>query len=230
MKAKHLLLTDDDYQFGIALQAYLDALGYRVTYCQNAADTLSMLDNIKPDLLVLDLSLPDEDGLCLLRKLRYSQQLPVIIISGRTDIDDRVASLELGADDYLVKPFSPRELSLRIERRLALTAQHQNPVKATVLQFGDWRLDIEAHDLQDQEGKVQPLTPSEFQILKLLASNPNKVYSRQQLLDSCLKLETAESERAVDISISRLRKKIEQDSRTPKLLITVRNFGYKLVV
>ena len=227
---KHLLLTDDDYQFGVALQAYLEAVGYRVTYCQNAADTLKVLDKSDVDLLILDLTLPDEDGICLLRKLGYDKRFPVIIISGRADVNDRVASLELGADDYLVKPFSPRELSLRIEDRLALTqnvSQQNMPLKS--LQFGHWYLNIDSHDLVHEDGQIQPLTPSEYNVLKLLAASPNKVFSRQKLLDSCMRLESAESERAVDIIISRLRKKIESNSRTPKVLVTVRNYGYKMV-
>ncbi|WP_372627011.1 response regulator transcription factor [Arsukibacterium sp.] len=228
--AKHLLLTDDDYQFGVALQAYLEAVGYRVTYCQNAAETLKAIEKRNIDLLILDLTLPDEDGICLLRKLGYDKKLPVIIISGRAEVNDRVTSLELGADDYLVKPFSPRELSLRIAHRLALTqsVSKQNvPVKS--LQFGSWYLNIDSHDLVHKDGQSLPLTPSEYSVLKLLAANPNKVISRQKLLDSCMRLESAESERAVDIIISRLRKKVESNSRAPKVLVTVRNFGYKIV-
>ena len=227
---KHLVLTDDDYQFGVALQAYLEAVGYRVTYCQNATDTLKVLEQSPVDLLILDLTLPDEDGICVLRKLGYDKRLPVIIISGRANVDDRVASLELGADDYLVKPFSPRELSLRIAHRLALsqTVNPQSKLQPS-LQCGQWHLNIDSHDLLDKNGQSQPLTPSEYSILKLLAANPNKVFSRQKLLDSCMRVDAAESERADDIIISRLRKKIEQNSRTPRVLVTVRNYGYKLV-
>lgn len=227
---KHLVLTDDDYQFGVALQAYLEAVGYRVTYCQNAADTLAVLEKSKADLLILDLTLPDEDGICLLRKLRYDKALPVIIISGRTDINDRVASLELGADDYLVKPFSPRELSLRIQHRLQLIQSKPSELPENLTVFADWRLDTQAHELIHRDGQRQSLTPSEFFILKLLIKNPNKVFSRQVLLDSCMRLESAQSERAVDITISRLRKKIEKKPNAPKLLITVRNFGYKFML
>lgn len=227
---KHLLLTDDDYQFGVALQSYLEAVGYRVTYCQNATDTLKLLDQSGVDLLILDLTLPDEDGICLLRKLNYHKRLPVIIISGRASVNDRVASLELGADDYLVKPFSPRELSLRIEHRLALTQSvSTHNASAKLLQFGNWFLNIDSHDLVHKDGHSQPLTPSEYSVLKLLAANPNKVFSRQKLLDSCMRLESAESDRAVDIIISRLRKKIEPTNRVPKILVTVRNYGYKMV-
>ena len=229
MQTRRLLLADDDSQFGLVLKAYLEQQDFEVTYCINASDTMQQLQSSNFDLLILDLTLPDEDGLCLLRKLHYQQHIPVIIISGRSTDEDRIVGLELGADDYIVKPFSPRELTLRIEKRLSLNAAPQVAKNPSKIKVGPWLLDLEGHDVTHESGEHVELTSREFMILKTLASNPRKVMSREQLIDACMSSQAPESNRAVDILISRIRGKLETDPKHPEFLLTVKGFGYKLL-
>lgn len=226
---RSLLLVDDDQQFSKALQAYLEAVNYKVTVRNDADSGFEQLNKFSFDLLILDLSLPDEDGLCVLRKLRQQRDLPVIIISGRSSDEDRVAGLELGADDYVVKPFSPKELALRIEKRLSLSPGQDNAHQSNKIQLGAWVFDKKSLSVTDSRGEEVELTPRELDVLSTLASHLGQVLSREQLIDGSMQVVGPESTRAIDISISRLRKKLEEDPSEPKLIKTVKGFGYKLV-
>lgn len=226
---KKLLLVDDEELFSVTLQAFLDAKGYLVDLCDTGEAGFEALRRTQYDLLILDLTLPDEDGLCMLRKIRNQHELPVIIISGRASDEDRVAGLELGADDYMVKPFSPKELVLRIEKRLDLSkAPVERRKSADKIRFGPWLLDKNAWEVVHDSGEVVELTPRELEVLAALASHIGHVLSRDQLLDSSLNINLPESNRAIDVIVSRLRSKLEADPNAPSLIKTVKGVGYKL--
>lgn len=221
-----LLLVDDDKQFSLALTAFLQAKGYLLHYSPDASKAINIIDSNKVDLLLLDLNLPDEDGLVLLRQLQSYRKIPVIIISGRSTHEDRIVGLELGAVDYMVKPFSPKELALRIEKRLEHEGARSHLSKRKV---GPYTLDIDCHALVEADCKNSvALTRNEFHILSCMSEHPGRVFSRELLIDACANADGPESDRAVDLLISRLRKKIETNPKEPKIILTVKGFGYKL--
>ena len=222
-----LLLVEDDEQLLSVIAAYLELNDFRVLQSKNAAGCLKTLEHHHIDLIVLDLTLPDEDGLVLLRRLRVSNTIPIIVVSGRTSGDDRVAGLEFGADDYLCKPFLPKELVYRVNNILT-RAGVANKTADEQVQFHGWRLDIADKALFDNRGFEVQLTRHEFQLLTALASHPGRTYSREELIDMFNDLEGPESTRAIDITISRLRKKIETNVKKPEKIITVKGLGYKL--
>ena len=226
---KKLLLIDDELLFGVTLQAFLETKGYAVTACDCAESGLEAMRHNAYDLLILDLTLPDEDGLCLLRKIRNQHDIPIIIISGRASDEDRVTGLELGADDYLVKPFSPKELALRIDKRLKVKSHPQERhKKQEKIRFGNWVLDREAWEVVSDSGQSVELTPREMEVLAALAGRIGHVLSRDQLLDSALNINLPESNRAIDVIVSRLRNKLEENPNSPRLIKTIKGVGYKL--
>jgi len=182
------------------------------------------------DLLILDIMLPKEDGLSLCRRVRASGNLPIIMLTARGSEIDRVVGLEIGADDYLTKPFSTHELAARIRallRRSQYIAQEPHSRRRAALTFSGWRLDLVARRLYSRDGTRVPLTGGEFELLMAFCEHPNKVLTREQLLDFTTRSRAPDAiDRSIDIQVSRLRRKIESDPRDPVLIQTVRSEGY----
>jgi two-component system phosphate regulon response regulator OmpR len=223
LEEPHLLVVDDDERLRALLQRYLTSNGFRVTAAANAADARALMKSIAFDLLVLDVMMPGENGFDLTRAVRASSRVPILILTARGEAEDRIAGLEHGADDYLPKPFEPRELLLRVSalmRRAAPPAQ----VAHAEVRMGDAVYDPERGQLK-RKGKPVHLTSSEAALLKLFAANAGRSFSRADL---CTRLGVA-LERSIDVQVTRLRRKIEEDPKLPLYLQTVRGVGYVLV-
>jgi len=227
----HILVVDDDREIRTLLAEYLDANGFRTLTATNGADMRKVLHESRVDLIVLDLTLPGEDGLTLCRNLRSQSNVPVIMLTARGEPLDRILGLEMGADDYLAKPFEPRELFARIRsvlrRTQALPPNMINP-EATAMHFSGWTLDLTARHMLNKEGVVVALSGAEFRMLKVFLDHPNRILNRDQLLELTQGREADPFDRSVDIQISRLRQKLGDDARTPTIIKTVRNEGYVL--
>lgn len=229
--ASHILVVDDDREIRTLLADYLDANGFRTLTAVNGADMRKVLSEARIDLVVLDLTLPGEDGLTLCRNLRTESSIPVIMLTARGEPLDRILGLEMGADDYLSKPFEPRELFARIRsvlrRAHALPPNMAAPV-AQQIQFAGWTLDLIARHLVNCDGVVVALSGAEYRLLKVFLDHPNRVLNRDQLLELTQGREADPLDRSVDIQISRLRQKLGDHARTSVIIKTVRNEGYVL--
>ncbi len=227
----HILVVDDDRDIRTLLAEYLDSNGLRTLTATNGSEMRRVLEESRVDLIVLDLTLPGEDGLTLCRNLRASSSVPVIMLTARGEPLDRILGLEMGADDYLAKPFEPRELFARIRsvlrRTQALPPNMAQPDVAT-MRFAGWTLDLTARHLVNRDGVVVALSGAEFRLLKVFLDHPNRVLNRDQLLELTQGRESDPFDRSVDIQISRLRQKLGDDARTPTIIKTVRNEGYVL--
>jgi two-component system OmpR family response regulator len=228
MSAGHLLVVEDDEFVQTLLAAYLEKEGFKVMRALNGREMLCLLSQERIDLILLDLTLPDEDGLTLARQVRARSTIPIIVLTARTERHDRLAALEIGADDYMVKPFDPQELCLRVRNLLvrAGNAEHQNQNSnrgREVIHFDGFTLDMAGHALLDKEGEQIQLSPAEFNLLSALAHAPGRVLSRSQLLDAVSRNDEAPSERLIDVLISRLRRKLGQ----PQLIVTAPGLGYR---
>lgn len=227
-----ILIVDDDREIRGLLADYLELNGYATVTAAEGKAMWSALDNNKIDLLVLDLNLPGEDGLTLCRNLRAKSNLPVIMLTARSEALDRIIGLEMGADDYLPKPFEPRELLARI-RSVLRRSQQQSTAGGAALQklrFGEWILDLTARHLLDPQGMVIALSGAEFRMLTIFLEHPNQVLNRDQLLNFTQGRDADPFDRSIDIQISRLRQKLREDARSPQMIKTVRNGGYVLAV
>lgn len=226
-----LLLVDDEASLREPLADYLSRQGFAVRQASDAAKARSALLEETPDLVLLDVMMPGEDGISLCRHLVESRNLPVIFLTAKGESTDRIVGLEIGADDYVVKPFEPRELVARIRsvlRRAAKgTGAHDDPTEAHY-EFGGWQLDPLKRRLTDPEGTVVPISTAEFRLLVALLDHANQVMDRDRLLDMVQGREAHLFDRAVDNQVSRLRRKVEVDSRDPKLIQTVWGGGYML--
>ncbi|WP_198516476.1 response regulator [Herbaspirillum huttiense] len=227
----HILVVDDDRDIRTLLAEYLDSNGLRTLTATNGSEMRRVLEESRVDLIVLDLTLPGEDGLTLCRNLRAQSNVPVIMLTARGEPLDRILGLEMGADDYLAKPFEPRELFARIRsvlrRTQALPPNMAQPDVAT-MRFAGWTLDLTARHLVNKDGVVVALSGAEFRLLKVFLDHPNRVLNRDQLLELTQGRESDPFDRSVDIQISRLRQKLGDDARTPTIIKTVRNEGYVL--
>jgi two-component system OmpR family response regulator len=224
----HILIVDDDREIRDLLARFLDKHGLRVTAAADGREMHRVLDGSRIDLIVLDLMLPGEDGLTLCRNLRARSAIPIIMLTAMGEETDRIVGLEMGADDYLAKPFNPRELLARIKAvlRRAEQAPAAGPVEGgAVLEFAGWALDLDRRELQRPDGVMVPLSSGEFELLATFATHPGRVLSRDQLLDLARGRE-AHFDRSIDVQVSRLRRKIEADPQEPALIKTVRNGGY----
>jgi two-component system phosphate regulon response regulator OmpR len=224
----HVLVVDDDARLRALLSRYLAEQGFRVTTASHAADARDKLRVVQPDLLVLDVMMPGESGLDLTASLRAERSdIPVLLLTARGAPEDRIAGFESGADDYLGKPFEPYELVLRLRAMLRRTAPAAPaPEPSGPLRLGRLSFDVERAELIDPQGDVVHLTGGEQALLQALARKPGEVLSREVIVET-LQMDEA-GERAIDVQVTRLRRKIEPDPREPRFLHTVRGRGYVL--
>jgi DNA-binding response OmpR family regulator len=226
MAGKRILVVDDDAKTVELVKLYLNRDGYKVLIAYDGPEALCLARESHPDLIVLDLMLPGLDGIQLCRTLRAESDVPIIMLTARTAEQDRLAGLDLGADDYVTKPFSPRELAARVRtvlRRLPEEALHRGPIE---IAHGELRVNFLRHEASVAD-KPLNLTPVEFRLLGVLAREPGKVFSRTQLIDKVLGYDFEGFDRTVDVHILNLRRKLESDHRHPKYIKTVYGTGYK---
>lgn len=220
--AEHLLIIDDDTRLSAMLNDYLSANGYRVRSAPTAAAGLADLSRSPAEAVILDVMLPDLDGFEVLKRIRTGSDVPVLMLTARGDETDRIVGLEIGADDYLPKPFSPRELLARL--RAILRRRGASPV-AGILRFG--RLEIDPGSRSARlDGQVCDMTGHQFDILLALAESAGRILTREQLLDRVKGIEADAFDRSVDVHVSRIRAAIEDDPRHPRRIVTVRGAGY----
>jgi two-component system OmpR family response regulator len=225
--AKHILVVDDDQEIRTLLAEYLERNGMRVSTLPDGRELAHTLQERSVDLLVLDLMMPGVDGLTLCRELRAKSKLPVLILSARGEDIDRIVGLEMGADDYLAKPFHPRELLARIRAILARTSSVDAPPPAPGYRFGGRQLDMIRRTLMLEDGTAVALSGAEFDLLTIFVSRPNRVLSRDLLVELTQGREAPAYDRSIDVRVSRLRQAME-DTRDPRLLQTVYGEGYIL--
>jgi two-component system OmpR family response regulator len=224
-----LLLVDDEPSLREPLAEYLARQGFVVRQAEDAAKARAALLKETPDLVLLDIMMPGEDGLSLCRYLAEAKHLPVIMLTAKGEAMDRIVGLEIGADDYVAKPFEPRELVARIRSVLRRTAKAAPAAEEDALyEFDGWQLDPLKRKLTDPQGNVVPISSAEFRLLVAFVTHPRQVLDRDQLLDMVQGREAHLFDRAVDNQVSRLRRKMEEDSRDPKLIQTVWGGGYRL--
>jgi two-component system, OmpR family, response regulator len=226
-----ILVVDDDPEIRRLLADYLAKNGFDTVVARDGREMAQALERHAVDLVVLDLNLPDNDGLMLCRDLRARSNLPVLMLTARGEEADRIVGIEMGADDYLVKPFSPRELVARIKavlRRTRALPPNLQPEVQRYLAFAGWRLDTATRVLTAPDGMVVPLSGSEYRLLRLLLEHPNRVLNRDQLVELIHGRPAEAYDRAIDVQVSRLRQRLRDDSREPQLIKTVRGEGYVL--
>jgi two-component system, OmpR family, response regulator len=225
----HVLIVDDERDILDPLSAYIGRSGFRVSKASNAAAAREIVAAHAIDIALVDVMMPGEDGLSLTGFLRATSGTPVILLTAMAEETDRIVGLELGADDYVTKPFSPRELVARIKAvlRRASSGRLTAP-DADAYAFGDWVLRTGERELVDADGNRLPLSTGEYNLLLAFVTHPRRVLSRDQLLDLSQGRELAAFERSIDNTVSRLRKKLERDPRDPKLIKTVWGGGYTL--
>jgi two-component system, OmpR family, response regulator len=225
-----LLVVDDDREIRDLLSKLLSRRGYKVTTAREEAEMRQVLASSRVDLVILDIMLPGKDGLSLCRELRATKSLPIIMLTARGESADRIVGLELGADDYLPKPFDVRELEARIKavlRRSAVEAgESSGKVSGGKFVFAGWTLDARLRQLTSPDGVLVSLTSGEFDLLLVLAERPQRILSRDQLMDLTRGRDATPFDRSIDIQVSRLRRKIEVSPKAPEIIKTVRGGGY----
>lgn len=221
----HILVVDDDMRLRSLLQRFLRENDFYVSVAKNASDARGKLENYKFDLLIVDIMMPGETGLEFLNKLRIEDNVPVILLTAMGETCDRIAGLEIGADDYLSKPFEPKELLLRIKNILKRAPQEKD-LGVEALNLGLCFYDMIKKELVSKQGQVIHITPVEQSLLNVLGQKSGQVFSRERLAEI---LGAGQSPRSIDVQITRLRKKIEKDSKNPRHLQTVRGRGYMLL-
>ena len=225
---QNIFVVDDEAAARDMIGDYLKMHGFAVTLCDGGTSLRQALDRDKPDLIILDLNMPEEDGLSIVRSLKQKSRVPIIMLTATASPIDRVVGLELGADDYLAKPCELRELVARIRSVLRRSAAGPaSPAAAgQEVRFGTKWLNLESRVLRDDDGVEHPLTTSEFSLLKAFAENPKRVMSRERLLDLANARDPDAFDRAIDVRITRIRRKIEPDPDHPRIIRTVRGAGY----
>ena len=229
----HVLVVDDDAEIRGLLGEYLQKNGYRVTAVGDGEGMRAALEAGRVDIVVLDLMLPGDDGLTLCRNLRARSEVPVIMLTARGEETDRIVGLEMGADDYLAKPFNPRELLARIKsvlRRTRSLPENLQPEAARKIRFAGWALDLAARNLLSPEGVVVALSGTEYKLLRTFLAHPNRVLNRDQLIDLMLSRDASPFDRSIDVQVSRLRHRLGEGAKEPAIIKTVRGEGYVLAV
>lgn len=225
----HILVVDDHSEIRDLLKRFLEQHGLRVSCARDGKEMKRLLEEREFDLLVLDLMMPGEDGLTLCRELRVKSNLPIIMLTAMGEETDRIIGLEMGADDYLAKPFNPRELLARIKAVMRRTQADNQPAAEPLtqdLRFDRWLLDVNRRELVDEDGVGLSLSTAEFDLLKVFLERPQRVLSRDQLLDLARGREAVAFDRAIDTLVSRLRRKLERDPKNPELIKTIWGGGY----
>jgi DNA-binding response OmpR family regulator len=224
---KTILVVDDEPKIAALARDYLEHAGYAVVVASDGRAALDAVARSRPDLVVLDLGLPELDGLDVTREIRRDSALPIVMLTARDDEIDKLLGLELGADDYLTKPFSPRELVARVKAVLRRSTDASAlPDAREVIRAGDVTLDVGRMRV-DAGGRALDLTATEFQLLATLARQPGRIFTRAQLLDAVHGVAFESYERAIDTHIKNIRRKLEPDPRTPRYLLTVYGVGYR---
>ncbi|WP_159501074.1 MtrAB system response regulator MtrA [Microbacterium sp. 18062] len=217
-----ILVVDDDTALAEMIGIVLDTEGFETVFCADGAEAVDVFRTERPDLVLLDLMLPGMDGIEICTRVRRESGVPIIMLTARTDTADVVRGLESGADDYIVKPFNPKELVARVRTRLRTT-----PVESgEVLRIGDLTVDVAAHEVRRADAAIA-LTPLEFELLVALASKPQQVFSREMLLEQVWGYHYKADTRLVNVHVQRLRAKVELDADNPKIVTTVRGVGYR---
>ena len=224
----HLLIVDDDQRIRELLQKYLMRNGFMVSIARDAAQAKRLLKGLAFDLIVLDIMMPEQDGLSLTRELRETIDTPILLLTARNEVEDRISGLEAGADDYLPKPFEPKELLLRIHailRRMPEVASPEDTPK--MLSLGSTRYDVQKGELWDGDTQIR-LTSTELELMRIFSKNIGQALSRMDLVTQMGREDGNSQDRAIDVQITRLRKKIETNPKEPRYLQTVRGSGYML--
>lgn len=226
---KQVLVVDDDIEIKELLCEYLSQMGFDVITAGEGKEMQRVLANNDPDLIVLDIMMPGDDGFTLCQKIRRTSQVPIIMLTANSDEADRIVGLEIGADDYMAKPFSPRELLARI-KALLRRSSYTKPTSGRYFRFANWKLDTLTRQLINlTDNQTTELSGNEFNMLKLFVTNPNQVLDRDALSDATRGRESLPLERGIDIQLSRLRQRLGDSSKNPKLIKTIRGSGYVLI-
>jgi DNA-binding response OmpR family regulator len=228
--SKQILVVDDDQEIRNLLDQYLSKSGFSVISAGDGIEMHQLLESHSPDLIVLDVMLPGDDGFTLCQRVRKTSTVPIIMLTANSDEMDRVVGLELGADDYIGKPFSPRELLARIKallRRSEVTAAAIRPARYT--RFNQWCLDTQTQTLIGEEDQNIELSSSDFRLLQLFLQHPNEVLNRDAICDATRGREAHPMERGIDVQISRLRQRLGDQGKSPRIIKTIRGSGYMLV-
>jgi two-component system OmpR family response regulator len=226
---RHILVVDDDEEIRDLLGRFLNKHGYRVTTARDGEEMWKVLASNKADLVILDVMLPGDDGLMLCRRLRETSQISVIMLTAMGDETDRIIGLEIGADDYLPKPFNPRELLARAKAVLRRAAAASAGARGNIAKFAGWNLDFVKRELTSPDGAVTELTGGEYDLLMAFVEHPQRVLTRDQLLDFARGRTASSFDRSIDVQVSRLRRKLEGDPSRQTLIKTVRGAGYIFV-
>jgi len=222
--SQKILVVDDEFEIVKVVRAYLEQSGFRVITASDGQQALVVFRHEQPDLVVLDLNLPQRDGLDVCRAIRRDSNVPIIMLTARVEETDRLIGLEIGADDYITKPFSPREVVARV--RTVLRRSTPVPEPSSLLMIGALSIDPLKHEVQLQSRSID-LTPSEFNILLIMASQPGRAFSRMDLLDAAQGEAYEGYERSIDVHIKNLRQKLDDEPRDPTYILTVYGVGYK---
>lgn len=227
----HILIVDDDRDIRDLLSEYLQKQGYRVTAAADGRSMRSAISRAEPDLIVLDLMMPGEDGLSLCREVRAYSDIPIIMLTARSEEVDRIVGLEMGADDYLSKPFSPRELVARIKsilRRSRALPSNLKPEQVRVFRFSGWSLHVATRNLISPEGVNVALSGTDYKLLRIFLDHPNRVLNRDQLIDMTQSRDAGPFDRSIDLQVSRLRRRLNDNPKEPSIIKTARGEGYVL--
>lgn len=222
---KLIVIVEDDPDIARIIEQVLGDFAFRTVWCRSAADLLRRIRSLAPDLCIIDLGLPDMDGLEVMQRVRAQSACGIMILTGRAHVSDRVMGLELGADDYVLKPFEPRELVARVRSilRRKESGAGGGAARREIAEFGGWQFNLGNNTLHAPNGEEQVLSTSEAELLKIFVNNPNRILQREQLMGT---RDLAPTDRSIDVRISRLRRKLEPDPQSPAFIKTVYGAGY----
>ena len=220
---KLIAIVEDDPGVARIIEQVLDDFSFRTVWCRSAGDLLRRLRTLQPDLCIIDLGLPDMDGIEAMQRVRWQSSCGILILTGRAHVSDRVMGLELGADDYVLKPFEPRELVARVRSILRRQESVAAAPARQIAEFSGWRFNLANNTLHAPNGEEHLLSTSEAELLKVFVSNPNRILQREQLMGT---RDLAPTDRSIDVRISRLRRKLEPDEKSPAFIKTVYGAGY----